>query len=238
MFQRKRAANLRCRPAELATASATTRDLDHTERRTMANNRNLFDSCLHVFRNLDDSRQRWIAPHDPAEDVIENALDLSVDQIVDFELVKTVSLFQLPGAWATYNNLWLIFPDYRVGDNLKELMRVEGGQVFAEDLGVNICCIRDAEWIVGMNRQHLRLGANKFFKLIHIAGNYVFFPVFPQQQGLHHTQAIGHILRPAVWPRFVLKRNLIEDCVAEFVWDGGRQHLLPDAMAPLASFSG
>src|SRR5882724_1544757 len=146
----------------------------------MTDHGNLFDGCLHVFRNLDDSGQRWIALHDTREDIAEDSFNLPVDQVVNPKLVKTVCLFQLPGAGPAHNNLWTIFPDCRMGDNLEELMRIEGSQIFPEDLGVNICRIGDAEWIVGVYGQHFRLRANKFLKVSDVASNDLFFRIFPE----------------------------------------------------------
>jgi hypothetical protein len=43
----------------------------------------------------------------------------------------------LPRAGPAHHYLWSILLNYRVGDDLQELMRVKGSQVFAENLGVN-----------------------------------------------------------------------------------------------------
>jgi hypothetical protein len=103
----------------------------------MTDHRNLFNRCLHLLRDFDDSRQRWSALHDPREEIVENPLDLAIDQVVDLKLVETVCLFQLPRAGPAHHYLWSILLNYRVGDDLQELMRVKGSQVFAENLGVN-----------------------------------------------------------------------------------------------------
>ena len=151
VFQRKRAAHFGCRPAKLAAASAAARDLNYSESRAMTDDRNFFDRRLHLFRNFDDSRQRRIALHDALEEIAEDAFDLAVDQIVDLELVQPVRLFQLPGARTAHHDLRSIFFDHRMRDDLDELVRVKRHQVFAEDLGVNVSRVGDAERVVRMN---------------------------------------------------------------------------------------
>ena len=103
----------------------------------MTNNRNLFNRRLHLFGNLDDSRQLRIARHDAPEEIVENAFDLAIDQVVDLKLLKAVCLLQLPGAGPTYNNLRLIFLDNRMGDDLEKLSGVKRHQVFAKEFRVN-----------------------------------------------------------------------------------------------------
>lgn len=110
----------------------------------MTDNRNLFHRCLHVFRHLDDSRQRRVALHDAREKLIENPLDLAINQVVDLKLIKPPCLLQLPGARAANNNLGVIFLNDWMSDNLKELSRVQGCQIFAEKFGVNIGSVGDA----------------------------------------------------------------------------------------------
>src|SRR6185436_6127525 len=104
----------------------------------MTNNRNLFNRRLHIFWNLDDSRQLRIARHDACEEIVENALDLAIDQVVDLKLIKPVCLLQLPGAGPAYNNLRLIFLDNRMGDDLEKLSGVKRHQVLAKEFGVNL----------------------------------------------------------------------------------------------------
>jgi hypothetical protein len=57
---------------------------------------------------------------------LKNPLDLAIDQVVDLKLVETVCLFQLPRAGPAHHYLWSILLNYRVGDDLQELMRVKG----------------------------------------------------------------------------------------------------------------
>src|SRR6266498_5766887 len=110
----------------------------------MTDDRNLFNCCLHLLGDLDNSWQRWVALHDATEEIVENALDLAIDQVVDLKLVEPVCLFQLPNAGTANNNLWTIFPDCRMGDDFQELMRIKWSQVLAENFGVNVCGVRDA----------------------------------------------------------------------------------------------
>src|SRR6266536_1394807 len=145
----------------------------------MTDNRNLFNRCLHLFRDLDNSWQGWVALHNTIEEIVEDALDLAIDQVVNLKLVQTICLFQLPGARATNNNLWSILPDYRMGDDLQEFMRIKWSQVLAENFGINVCCVRDAQRVVGMNGQHLRLWTHEFFQFTDVTSDDVFFRVFP-----------------------------------------------------------
>src|SRR6267378_2263450 len=87
VLERERAPHFRCRPAELAAAAATPRDLNYSKSRTMTNNRNLFDGRLHLFRNLNNPRQARIALHDALEEIAEDALNFAINQIVNLELV-------------------------------------------------------------------------------------------------------------------------------------------------------
>src|SRR5258705_11809368 len=101
----------------------------------MPHDRNLLDSRLHVFGNLDYSRQLRIARHNAREDIVENALDLTVDQVVDLKLIKAVCLLQLRGAWPTHNDLRLIFFDDRLSHDFEKLGSVKRDEVFAEEIG-------------------------------------------------------------------------------------------------------
>jgi len=114
----------------------------------MTDNRNLFNRGLHVFGNLDDSRQLRIARHDACEEIVENAFDLTIDQVVDLKLIKPVSLLQLPGAGPAYNNLRLIFLDNRMGDDLEKLSGVKRHQVFAKESGVDFCRVGDPQRVM------------------------------------------------------------------------------------------
>src|SRR5258705_13965648 len=104
----------------------------------MTENRNLFNRGRHLFGDLDDSRQLRIARHDACEEIVENAFDLTIDQVVDLKLIKPVCLLQLPGTGPAYNNLRLIFPDNRMGDDLEKLSGVKRHQVLAKEFGVNL----------------------------------------------------------------------------------------------------
>ena len=117
VLERKRAANFRGRSAELATASATARDLNHAEGRTVFDDRNLFDSRLHALRHFDDSFERWIAGHHALEQIAEDALDLAVDQVIDVEFIQPLGALKLPGAGTTDDDFWSILLDYRVRDD-------------------------------------------------------------------------------------------------------------------------
>src|SRR6266545_1494228 len=141
----------------------------------MTDNRNLFNRCLHLLGDLDNSWQGWVAFHDAIEKIVENALDFAIDQVVNLKLVEPVCLFQLPGPGAADNNLWTIFLDYRMGDDLQELMRIKRSQVLAENFGVNVRCVRDAQRVVGMNGQHLRLRTHEFLQHTDVASNDVLF---------------------------------------------------------------
>src|SRR5437762_13139982 len=100
----------------------------------MANDRNLFHSRLHALGNFDDSIERRIARHHSLEKIAEDTLDLAVDQIIDVELIKAISAFQLPGARPADDDLWLVLLDNRVLDDLEKLSRVDGDQVLARNL--------------------------------------------------------------------------------------------------------
>src|SRR6266498_1744949 len=65
----------------------------------MTDNRNLFNRCLHLFRDLDNSWQGWVALHNTIEEIVEDALDLAIDQVVNLKLVQTICLSscQAPG---------------------------------------------------------------------------------------------------------------------------------------------
>ena len=89
---------------------------------------------------------------------------------------------------------------------------------------------------MSVNGQHPGFRTDKFLKVINVTSDNVFFGVFPQQQRLNHAQTVGHILGPSIRPGFVLKRDLVEECVAEFLGNGSGHHLLPDAVPPFAGF--
>src|SRR5438270_8307695 len=119
MFERERAADFGCRPAELATASAAARDFNYAERRTMPHHRDLFDSRLSIFRQLDDSRQGRITGHDAPEKISKHSLDLAVDQIIDLKFIHTACSFELPRTRAAHNELGFVLFNDRVLDDAK-----------------------------------------------------------------------------------------------------------------------
>src|SRR5437660_4524806 len=100
----------------------------------MPHDRNLFHGRLRRLRQLDDSLERGITGHHSFEEIAEYTFDLAVDQIIDVELIKAISAFQLPGARAADNDLWPVLLDNRVLDDLEKLSRVDGDQVLAGDL--------------------------------------------------------------------------------------------------------
>ena len=79
-----------------------------------------------------------------------------------------------------------------------------------------------------------RLGADELVEVLDVAGDYLVLSVFAQQQRLDDAQAVGHVLGSTVGPRLVLERGLVDEGLAVLVRDGGGEHLLPDAVPPLA----
>src|SRR6185436_8925750 len=116
---------------------------------------NLLNSRLHVFGNLDYSRQLRIARHNAPEEIVENTFDLAVDQVVDLKLIKAVCLLQLPGAWPTDNDLRLVFFNNRMSNDFEKLSSVKRHQVFAEEFGVNFCRVGNPQRVMRVNRQYL-----------------------------------------------------------------------------------
>src|SRR5258708_35268934 len=104
----------------------------------MPPDRNLRDSPLHVFGTLDYSRQPRIARHNAPEDIVENALDLTVDQVAVLKLIKAVCLLQLPGAWPTDNDDRLIFLYDRTSNSLETHGRVKLHQFFTVEFTVSL----------------------------------------------------------------------------------------------------
>src|SRR6185369_3338559 len=174
----------------------------------------LLNTGLHVFGDLDDSRQLRIASHNAAEKIVENAFDLAIDQVVDLKLIQSARLLQLPGSWAADNNLRLIFLDNRMGNYLEKLSGVKGHQVFAKEFGVDFRRVRNPQRVMRVDCQYLCLRANKLFQVIAVASNDVCFSIFSEQQRLDHAQTVRDKLRAAVRPRLVSKRDLIENRVA------------------------
>ena len=100
----------------------------------MPHDRNLFHGRLRSLQQFYDSLQRWITGHHSLEKIAEDTLDLAVDQIIDVELIKAISAFQLPGARPADDDLWPVLLDNRVLDDLEKLSRVDGNQVLAGNL--------------------------------------------------------------------------------------------------------
>ena len=117
-------------------------------------------------------------------------------------------------------------------------MRVERQLVLAEDFCVDVGGVRDTQWIVRVNRQHPGLGTDKLIEIINVASDDVLFVVFSEQERFDHSQPIGDVLGATIRPGLVFKGNFIEKGVGEFLRDGRRHHLLPDAVMPLAGFRG
>src|SRR5712691_2896293 len=99
----------------------------------MLHHGNLFDRRLHFLRHLDDPLERRIAGHHSFEEIAKYALDLAVDQIVDFEFVETVGTLQLPRSRTTDDDLRLELRDDGMRNDLEKLSRVNGNQVLAGD---------------------------------------------------------------------------------------------------------
>src|SRR5207244_3444536 len=134
VFERERATDLCCRAAELTTAAATSGDLNHAKCRAMLHDGNLFNRRLHFLGHLDDPLECWITGHHSFEEIAEHTFDLAVDQIIDVELIKAISAFQLPGARPADDDLWPVLLNNRVLDDLEKLSRVDGNQVLAGNL--------------------------------------------------------------------------------------------------------
>src|SRR5882724_583168 len=183
--------------------------------------RNLFYGGLHFFRKFDDAWQAWIAGKDASKQVVEDSFNFAIDQVVNLELVKPVCLFQLPGAGSADDDLRFVFLNDRMGDDANELMRIYRHQVFSGQLGINVGGVGDTEWVMSMDRQDPGLRSHELLQLVQIADYDIFFSIFPQKQGLDHSQPVGHILGPAIWPGFVLKRGFVEESVAVFDRNGG-----------------
>src|SRR2546423_15408435 len=100
----------------------------------MAHNRDLFGRRLHALRKLDDALERGITVYHALKQFAEDALDLTIDQIVDVEFIEPVRALQLPGAGSADHDLRPIFFDDGMRDDLQEFSSVDGNQVLAGDL--------------------------------------------------------------------------------------------------------
>src|SRR5258706_15264093 len=119
----------------------------------MPNDDILRDGRRHVLGTFNYPGHLWSARHNAPEDIVENALDLTVDQVVDLKLIKAVCLLQLPGAWPTHNDLRLIFFDDRMSNDFEKLGSVKRHQVFAEEFGVNFSRVGNPQRVMRVNRQ-------------------------------------------------------------------------------------
>ena len=99
----------------------------------MSDNRNLFNGRLHVLGNFDDTRQRWIASENASKQFGKHTLDLAVDQVVDTKFIEPVSLFQLPCARTTNDDLRVEFTNYRMSHDPDELVSIHRHEIFARE---------------------------------------------------------------------------------------------------------
>ncbi len=159
-----------------------------------------FHGGLHALGHFDNSLKRRITGHHSFEEIAEDSLNLAIDQVIDVKFVETVCPFELPRPRPADDDLRLEPFDDWMGNYLKELGRVNGNQVFAGDLRINVGRIRNSQRIVGMNGYDFGLGADEFLEILEIADDHFLFRIIPQQQGLDHSQSIRHILGTPVRP--------------------------------------
>lgn len=69
-------------------------------------------------------------------------------------------------------------------DDLDELGGVQGHQVLAGELRVNVGGVGDAERVVGVDGEDFGLGADEAFEVLEVAGDDVALVVLPEQQRL------------------------------------------------------
>jgi len=97
----------------------------------MSDDGNFLDWRLHVFRNLNNSRQCRVTRENSSKEILKHSLDLTIDQVIDFEFVEPVCLRELPSAWTTDDDARLKFLDHRMRHDPDELMSIHGHQVLA-----------------------------------------------------------------------------------------------------------
>src|SRR2546428_4295754 len=88
VLKRKRAADLCRRTAKLTAATTASGDLNYAKCRAMFYDGNLFYRRLHFLRHFDDAFERRISGHHALEEIAEYAFNLTIDKLIDVELIK------------------------------------------------------------------------------------------------------------------------------------------------------
>jgi len=115
-------------------------------------------------------------------------------------------------------------------DQAAKLHRVDGLDGASVKIGVDVSGERDAEGIVRVDADNACVVTNELFKLIGIADDdIVGGELATEQQGFHHAQAVGNVLRLAVGRYFIFHGPVRADIFRVPRGQRRQQHLAPGA---------
>jgi hypothetical protein len=225
IFERDAAATTYGHAAELATAPAASRDLDHAECRTVARDGDFVHARAFAFHGAG----KRLAAHRRVEKREDMRFGFAVDDAIDAPFVLFFSVQNLPCARPADEDFHVMFvaADGWMLDHFLPFGGVQRLVFKASELGIDVRGEGDAERIVRVDAEGQGVVAEELIELVRVANYNVFVRKRLQQDRFNDAQAVGDVARLAVGAEFVPEGFKIGETVSNAGGQGGIEHLDP-----------